>query len=62
MTILIGMFKKRAVPRPGAYVFIEIAAIRCGKKALKIIEPKNPINTLFVNLDLGKRTYRKETK
>jgi hypothetical protein len=52
ITRLIGMFNNKAVIRLGAYVFIKIVEIKCGKMALKIIEPKNPINAHFKTLVL----------
>ena len=54
ITRLIGMFNNKAVKRPGAYVFIKIVEIKCGKKALKIIEPKNPIKAHFMTFDFRK--------
>ena len=62
MTRLIGMFNNKAVIRPGVYVFIRIVEIKCGKKALKIIEPKNPIKAHFNIFALGKLKQRKEIK
>lgn len=62
IAVLIGIFNNKAVAKPGAYVFIMKVAIRCGKIALKIIEPKKPMNTHFVIFDLGKFKYKKDTK
>lgn len=48
------MLRNKPVISPGAYFFIKIVATRCGKMALKIIDPKNPTKIHLPKLDCGK--------